>query len=42
MQINIESIQVNPGRREALPDAVRELADSISAVGLLNLSLIHI
>ena len=36
MQINIESIQVNPGRREALPDAVRELADSISAVGLLN------
>ena len=36
MQINIENIQVNPGRREALPDAVRELADSISAVGLLN------
>ena len=36
MQVNIESIQVNSGRREALPDAVRELADSISAVGLLN------
>lgn len=36
MQIGIDRIQVNPGRREALPDAVRELADSISAVGLLN------
>lgn len=36
MQIAIDRIQVNPGRREALPDAVRELADSISAVGLLN------
>lgn len=36
MQINIDAIQVNSGRREALPDAVRELADSISAVGLLN------
>lgn len=36
MQINIDTIQVNSGRREALPDAVRELADSISAVGLLN------
>ena len=36
MQINIDRIQVNSGRREALPDAVRELADSISAVGLLN------
>lgn len=36
MQINIDRIQVNPGRREALPDAVRELAGSISAVGLLN------
>ncbi len=36
MQVNIDRIQVNSGRREALPDAVRELADSISAVGLLN------
>lgn len=36
MQINIDAIQVNSGRREALPDAVRELANSISAVGLLN------
>ncbi len=36
MQINIDAIQVNSGRREALPEAVRELADSISAVGLLN------
>ena len=36
MQINIDRIQVNSGRREALPDAVRELADSIKAVGLLN------
>ncbi len=29
MQVNIDRIQVNLGRREALPDAVRELADSI-------------
>ena len=36
MQINVDTIRVNSGRREALPDAVRELADSISAVGLLN------
>lgn len=36
MQIAIDRIQVNPGRRETLPDAVRELADSIAAVGLLN------
>jgi len=36
MQVSIDRIQVNSGRREAQPDAVRELADSISAVGLLN------
>lgn len=36
MQINIDAIQIGSGRREALPDAVRELADSIKTVGLLN------
>lgn len=36
MQVSIDRIRVNSGRREALPDAVRELADSISALGLLN------
>ena len=36
MQVNIDRIQVNSGQQEALPDAVRELADSISAVGLLK------
>ena len=36
MRIPISEIKVNPGRRETAPVDVRELADSISAVGLLN------
>lgn len=36
MQIPIFQIKVADGRREASPEAVRELADSIAKVGLLN------
>ncbi len=36
MQIPIFQIIVNDGRREADPEAVQELADSISNVGLLH------
>ena len=36
MQIPIYQINVNTGRREADPEAVQKLADSISKVGLLN------
>ncbi len=36
MRIAINEIKVGPGRRETQPEAVRELADSISEVGLLN------
>ncbi len=36
MKIHIFQIKVNDGRREADPEAVHELADSISKVGLLN------
>lgn len=36
MRVKISSIKVNPGRREATPEAVQELARSIAAVGLLN------
>lgn len=36
MQIPIYQINVNAGRREADPEAVQKLADSISKVGLLN------
>ena len=36
MQIPIFQINVNAGRREADPEAVQKLADSISRVGLLN------
>lgn len=36
MKIPIFQIKVNDGRRSADPDAVQELADSISKVGLLN------
>ena len=34
--IPISEITVNPGRREALPGDVKELADSIAEVGLIN------
>lgn len=36
MKVKISDIQVNPGRREAAPEPVTELAKSIAAVGLLN------
>ena len=36
MRIPISEIKVNPGRREAAPGSVRELADSIAEIGLLN------
>ena len=36
MKIHIFQIKVNDGRRGADPEAVHELADSISKVGLLN------
>lgn len=36
MRIPIGEIKVNPGRREAAPADVRELADSIAEIGLLN------
>ena len=36
MNIPIHEIKINPGRREALPEDVNELAKSISEVGLLN------
>ena len=34
--VPISEITVNPGRREALPGDVKELADSILEVGLIN------
>ena len=36
MRIPISEIKVNPGRRKAAPADVRELADSIAEIGLLN------
>lgn len=36
MRIPISEIKVNPGRREAKTESVRELADSIRKLGLLN------
>ena len=36
MQIPVYQINVNAGRREADPEAVQKLADSISNVGLIN------
>ena len=36
MRIKISSIKINPGRREAEPKAIEELAKSIAAVGLMN------
>lgn len=36
MRIQISEIKINPGRREALPERVAELAKSIAEVGLLN------
>ena len=36
MLIQISEIKVNPGRREADPEGVQDLVDSISKVGLIN------
>ena len=36
MLVQINEIVVNPGRRNTVPESVRELADSISKLGLLN------
>ena len=36
MKIKISNIKINPGRREAEPKAIEEMARSIAAVGLLN------
>ncbi len=36
MRIQISEIKINAGRREASPESVKELAQSISAVGLIN------
>ena len=36
MRIPINEIKINPGRREALPERVAELAKSIAEIGLLN------
>ena len=36
MLVPISEITVNPGRRKALPGDVKELADSIAEVGLIN------
>ena len=36
MRIKISEIKINPGRREAEPKAIEELAKSIAAVGLMN------
>ena len=36
MRIPIHEIKINPGRRETAPGSVRELADSIAEIGLLN------
>lgn len=36
MLVQISEIRINAGRREADPEGVQELADSISKVGLLN------
>ncbi len=36
MKVKISNIKINPGRREAEPKAIEELARSIAAVGLMN------
>lgn len=36
MRIQIREIKINPGRREASPERVEELAKSIAEVGLIN------
>jgi len=36
MLINIDNIKINPGRREAAPEAVQRLSESIAEVGMMN------
>ena len=36
MLININDIKINPGRREAAPEAVQRLSESIAEVGMMN------
>ena len=36
MLINIDSIKINPGRREAAPEDVQRLSESIAEVGMMN------
>lgn len=36
MRINIDDIKINPGRREAAPEAVQRLSESIAEVGMMN------
>ena len=36
MLVQISNIKINPGRREAKAENVREMADSILEIGLLN------
>ena len=36
MKISIDKIKVNPHRREAKPEAVKELAKSMADIGMVN------
>ena len=36
MLVKISEIKINPGRREAAPKVIEEMAKSIAAVGLIN------
>ena len=36
MLININEIKVNPGRREAAPEDVQRLSESVAEVGMMN------
>ena len=36
MRININEIKVNPGRREAAPEDVQRLSESVAEVGMMN------
>jgi len=36
MLININDIKINPGRREAMPEDVQRLSESIAEVGMMN------
>ena len=36
MLININEIKVNPGHREAAPEDVQRLSESVAEVGMMN------